>query len=446
MFWLYSFILTIGFLILLPRFLFDAVRKGKYAAGFWQRLGALPHLPDDKKPIIWLHCVSVGETQAARPLAREILENFPEYKLVISTTTNTGQKLAREVFAGKAALVFYFPFDWRFSVRRALRKIKPKVVLLMETELWFNFIREAKKSGAWVAIVNGRLSEKSANRYQWIQGLVKSVLDYLDLALVQTSADAGRLQKLGIDSHKVKITGNLKFDQDFDEGANKLTEQLRLRFARSPDAPLIVAASTHAPEEQLILEAFKTIYKLSQENPPRLLIAPRHPERFAEVAGLIEKTGFSWSRRSNQPNEADKIASVILLDTIGELRSVYTLAEIVFVGGSLIPHGGQNVLEPAAAGKAIVTGFYTMNFAAVVKEFLAKEAIVQLPQLEKRDVSRKLAQVFTELLQDKTRREKLAENAFRVMQANRGATHKTIEYLKPIFDAQNRNLPHRTQR
>ena len=430
MFFLYSLALTIGFLFLLPRFIFDALRKGKYAAGFWQRLGYLPKLVESEKPLVWLHCVSVGEANAARPLVEKLLETLPDYRLVVSTTTKTGQQLAQEIFANQAEAVFYMPFDWRFSVRRALRQIKPGVVLLMETELWFNFIREAKRSGATVAIVNGRLSEKSFKRYQWIPRTMRRVLHYVDLALMQEQKDARRLINLNIRANKVKVTGNIKFDQNFDETKNDLTDYLRARFAVSKDAPLIIAASTHAPEERFILDAFKQVYKSSAENLPRLLIAPRHPERFREVEKLVKETGFDWAKRSEPASNRDKSAEIILLDSIGELRAAYPLAEIVFVGGSLIKHGGQSILEPAIAGRAIVTGFYTANFEAAVKEFLNKNALIQLPEIAESDAAEKLAETFLQLLHDAEARAKLEENALAVMRRNRGATGKTVEQIK----------------
>ncbi|MCA1623298.1 MAG: 3-deoxy-D-manno-octulosonic acid transferase [Acidobacteria bacterium] len=433
MFFLYSFLYTIGFLVLLPRFLFDALRKGKYAAGFWERFGYLPEFERNEKPVLWLHCVSVGETQAARPIVKELLREFPDFQFVVSTTTNTGQTLARKLFAEEAKLVFYFPFDWRFTVRRALRRIKPSIVLIMETELWFNFLREAHKSGAKIAIVNGRLSEKSAKHYSYIKKLISSVLHYIDLALMQEHKDAKRLTQLGIRADKVKITGNVKFDQDFDENESDLTKELRERFDVSKDAPLIIAASTHAPEESIILRAFKETWENSSQKLPRLLIAPRHPERFKEVAELVEESGFQSARRSEKESEKDKLARVILLDSVGELRAVFPLAEIVFVGGSLISHGGQNVLEPAMAQKAIVTGFYTMNFEAIVKEFLKQNAIVQLPESSEKEAAKKLAEVFLQLLQDADLREKLAKKAFAFAQDNRGASRKTVEHLKSFL-------------
>ena len=431
MFVLYSFLLTVGFVLLLPRFLFQE----KYAAGLRQRFGNLPEFQPNDKPVMWLHCVSVGETNAARPLVKELRKNFPEYRLVVSTTTKTGQNLAKEVFAEDAELVFYFPFDWKFTVRRVLEKIKPGVVLIMETEIWFNFVREAHKSGVKVCIVNGRLSEKSVSRYSWIPNTMRRVLHHIDLALMQGSADAKRLLGLGSRNTKVKVTGNIKFDQEFDETESELTRELRTRFAITEDAPLIVASSTHAPEERLLLQAFKETWKNSGSNLPRLLIAPRHPERFAEVEELIKTSGFEWAKRSEEAPVRDKSAEVILLDSIGELRAVYPLAEIVFVGGSLIPHGGQSVLEPAIAEKTIVTGFYTMNFTEIVKEFLAQGALVQLPQLAENEIPDALARVFSGLLKDSERRGKLAKNAFEVMKKNRGATVKTIEYIKSFLIA-----------
>jgi len=429
MFFLYSVLLTVGFILLLPRFLFQA----KYAAGLRQRFGKLPDFQSGGKPVLWLHCVSVGETNAARPLVKKLKETFPEYILVVSTTTRTGQNLAKEAFAKDAAFIFYFPFDWKFTVHRVLNKIKPSVVLIMETEIWFNFVREAHKTGVKVFVVNGRLSDKSVSHYAWIPKTMRRVLHHIDLALMQTSTDAKRLLGLGSRNTKVKVTGNIKFDQSYDETESDLTGKLRGRFGVSADAPLIIAASTHAPEERLLLQAFKETWKNSGGNLPRLLIAPRHPERFAEVENLIKESGFEWAKRSAKESEADKNAEVILLDSIGELRAAYPLAEIVFVGGSLIPHGGQNILEPAVAEKAIVTGFYTHNFTEIVKEFLAQDALIQLPKLSDKEIPARLAEEFSQLLRHTEQREKLAKNAFSVMKKNRGATEKTIEYIKSFL-------------
>ena len=435
MFFLYSIILTVAFLVLLPRFIFDAIFMGKYAAGFTQRLGFLPPFEQDGRPVIWIHCVSVGETNAARPLIQQLADSLPPFRLIVSTTTRTGQELARQVFSEQAELVFYFPFDWKFSVRRALRRFVPSAVILLETEIWFNFLREANKSGAKTAIVNGRLSERSYKRFGYIKNFMRRVLSYPDLALMQTNLDAKRLMALGMRATKVKVTGNMKFDQP-DGGDEALAEEFRDRFGITGDAPLIVAASTHDPEEKWILEAFNRVWKHSGTSLPRLLIAPRHPERFGSVADTIKNSGFGWARRSETASTRDLSAEVILLDTIGELRSAISLADIVFVGGSLIPHGGQSILEPAAAGKAIVTGPHTANFKAAIDEFLKHDALIQLPVCPDKEIAERLAAAVAQLLDDHDLRRRIAANAADVMTKNRGATQKTVEYLKEMLGGQ----------
>ena len=303
----------------------------------------------------------------------------------------------------------------------------------METEIWPRFIREAKTSGAKIAIVNGRLSETSFKRYLIFKSFIRNVLPDVDMALMQGDADAKRIASLGIDPAKVAVTGNLKFDHATENAESTLTEEFRRRFGVTKARPFVVAASTHPPEERLVLDALKV-----SGWDFRILIAPRHPERFAEVAELIENSRYSMVRRSHPESEIDKTAQVILLDSIGELRAVYPLADIVFVGGSLIPHGGQSMLEPAAAGNAIVTGPFTHNFDEAVKEFLANGALIQVREATpKFQIVDQLFEVFTELLGNEKKRQTIGENALSVMTANRGATAKTIEYLQSILNARN---------
>jgi 3-deoxy-D-manno-octulosonic-acid transferase len=285
--------------------------------------------------------------------------------------------------------------------------------------------------------VNGRLSERSFKRYGYIKKFMKRLFNYLYVALMQENADATRIVTLGMRASKVKVTGNLKFDHDLDTSENELTDALRERFGISPAAPVVLAASTHAREEGWLLAAFKEVWKSSGDALPRLMIAPRHPERFDEVAGLIKSTGFTWVRRSDAASSRDKEAEVILLDSIGELRSVYPLSEVVFVGGSLIKHGGQSIFEPAAAGKAIITGPYTSNFDAAVKEFLKKEALIQLPPMADKDVVPALVKIFRDLITDDYRRRALSKNALNAMKNNRGAVDQTLEYLSHILEPSN---------
>lgn len=435
MYFLYSLLLTLGVIALLPRFLIDAFRHGKYVQGWRERLGNVPEIRVEGRPLIWLHCVSVGEAQAARPLARAILDKFPSHALAVSTTTLTGQRIARDVFRDEAEAVFYFPFDWAWTARRALRAVNPSIVLIMETELWPNFLRQCEKRRVPVAIVNGRLSERSFRRYRLIRRFVKRILSGLEIGLMQTAEDAERMRALGLAPERTFVSGNVKFDARIDAGALALTDELLKRFSFKDERPLIVAASTHAPEERIMLEAFKQLRSLSAHAQARLLIAPRHPERFTEVAQLLESSGLAWTRRSAAPVESDQECAVLLLDSIGELRSVYPLAHLVFVGGSLVPTGGHNILEPAAVGACTLTGAHTFNFTAIVKAFLEADALLQLPVLSEKDAPRALCETLAELLSNDERRREIGEHARAALERNRGATKRTVELLAPLLSA-----------
>ncbi|MEO7970097.1 MAG: 3-deoxy-D-manno-octulosonic acid transferase [bacterium] len=439
MYFIYSLLLALGFLILLPRFLYDAFRHGKYVAGFRERLGTIS--PANGHPLIWIHCVSVGETQAARPLVLELKKQLPDRRIAISTTTLTGQNLAREIFKHDAEKVFYFPFDWRWSVRRTLKALRPEAVLIMETELWPGFLRECERQHIPVAILNGRLSERSFRRYRLFRGFMSQVLRGVSLAIMQTEADAARLRLLGIAPEKVQVAGSLKFDAGALPLNDVLTTELRERFNFTDDSPLILAASTHAPEERIVLEAFKRLIRKTPN--VRLLIAPRHPERFGEVAALLEASGLSSARRNAPPKESDNTAKVILLDTIGELQSVYSLATIVFVGGSIAKTGGHNILEPAAVGACIMSGAHTYNFREIVEEFVRAEAIIQLPAMPDSEATLELEKLFTALVTDGAKRRLLGERARQLVNQNRGATERTMESLKILLA--NPVMPARTQ-
>ena len=421
----YSLLLSLGLIVLIPHFLFQALAHGKYIEGLRQRLGALP--PLNGKPVIWLHCVSVGETQAARPLAQRVKQEFPHHALVVSTITLTGQKLARDVFRTHAESVFYFPFDWRWSVRRALKTINPAAVLIMETELWPNFLRECKARNIPVALVNGRISRQSFRRYKLIKFFLRRVLSCLSLAVMQSQTDAERLLTLGMPDEKLYTAGNLKFDAELAGELTSKTEEIRERFGLRSGVPLILAASTHAPEEEVMLDSLK------QLQPARLMLAPRHPERFNEVASLIQKSGLSWTRRTGVPAADDTNATVILLDTIGELPATYSLADVVFVGGSIVDRGGHNVLEPAAAGAPVVTGAHTHNFHAIVDLMCEANAIVQLPPVETSAAAAELTYVLKKLLANSNERAELGRHAKQLVTDNQGAADRTIKFIAPLL-------------
>lgn len=421
----YSFLLSLGLLLLTPYFLFQALAHRKYVDGLRERLGFLPAI--NSQPVIWLHCVSVGETQAARPLVERIRKDLPHHALVVSTVTLTGQKLARDLFRTHAARVIYFPFDWRWTVRRALQAINPAAVLVMETELWPNFLRECQARDIPVALVNGRISRKSFGRYAKIRFFLRRVFECLDMAVMQSERDAERIRSLGMRDNCTFTSGNLKFDSGTYTEKNT---DLSKRFNLGLDAPLVLAASTHAPEEKIVLESFK---RLRQSQSARLMLAPRRPERFNEVAELIDASGLSWARRTNAPQPSDTSAEVILLDTIGELPATYSLATAVFVGGSIVDRGGHNVLEPAAHGVAVVTGAHTHNFHAIVDLLNEANAIVQLPPVEGEQAVTSLTEVFQRLLTETEWRAQLGSRARELVAANQGATDKTMKLIAPLF-------------
>jgi len=427
MYFAYSLLLSLGLLLFSPYFLFQALAHRKYIDGLRERLGFLPLLP--KQPVVWLHCVSVGETQAARPLVERLRKELPQHVLVVSTVTLTGQKLARDLFRTQAARVFYFPFDWRWSVSRALNALHPAVVLVMETELWPNFLRECKAREIPVALVNGRISRKSFGRYVKVRFFLRRVLACLTIAVMQSERDADRIRELGMDEERVFTVGNLKFESGSYRDKNT---DVKERFGLHGDVPLVLAASTHAPEEKIVLESF---VKLRASRPVRLMIAPRHPERFNEVAELIQASGLSWARRTNAPSESDASAAVVLLDTIGELPAMYPRASVVFVGGSIVDRGGHNVLEPAAHGVAVITGAHTHNFHAIVDLLNEAQAIVQLPAVEGEEAVAKLTEVLQRVLGEAEWRDELGRRAKALIMANQGAAERTIKLLAPLFSA-----------
>jgi 3-deoxy-D-manno-octulosonic-acid transferase len=435
MYFIYSLVFTLGFLILLPRFFFAALRHGKYVPGFRERLGILTAIKAAGRPVVWLHCVSVGETQAVRPLVEGIRRRFPNHLLAVSTVTATGQELAQQVFEDVAERVFYFPFDWRWTVRKTLKAISPSVVLILETELWPGFLRECRNQNIPVAVVNGRLSDASFRHYKLIPGFASQVVNCLDMAVMQTESDAGRIRGLGLEPNRIFVSGNLKFDAGAITVTDSLTQELRERFYLGGPVPVILAASTHAPEERIILEAWQQINRSNGPSSPRLVIAPRHPERFAEVAALLNALAIRWVRRTDQPASNDNESEVILLDTIGELRSVFPLAAIVFVGGSIAPTGGHNILEPAAVGACIVTGAHTENFREIVNTFVAADAIVQLPSTNEAAAVGVVAAVFRELLEDAEQRRTLGTRARALVEQNRGATERSMDILAKMLTA-----------
>jgi 3-deoxy-D-manno-octulosonic-acid transferase len=411
----YSVLLAIGFVLALPYYLWKGRSTGKYLASFRERMGRFPApLNAGGRPSIWIHAVSVGEVLAARALVGPLKERFPERPIFVSTTTATGHAVARQSVRAADGLLFA-PFDWPGPVRRALAALDPALLVLVETELWPNLIHEARRRGTRVALVNGRISPRSYPRYRRIRRWLRPMLAEVDVFLMQGEAHARRVTDMGAPPERVKVTGNLKFDS---LGEARTPEPLARLIGSG--GPLWVAGSTVAGEEPLVLQALREVRR--REPAARLLLAPRHPERFGEAAAIVEAAGFRVARRTALLRPwADE--DVLVLDTLGELAQVYPLATVVFVGGSLVPAGGHNVLEPAAAGKAVIVGPHMENFQEVADEFLAEGALLRVGS------ARELADQVTALLADGARRDAIGERARRLIHRNRGALRGTVDAL-----------------
>lgn len=436
MYFIYSLLFSLALLLFLPQFLYQALRHRKYITGLKQRFGFVP-TSRGTRPVIWLHCVSVGEVMAAKPFAQTLMTEYEDFDLVVSTTTVTGQRIAQDIFRDLAQSIFFFPLDLPWTIRAAVTRIRPALLLLMETEIWPQLIRVCHRKQIPIAIINGRISPVSFRRYQSIKRFLARTLNQLSMAVMQTDEDADRLKQLGISSTLIHVSGNLKFDApETDARLRLLSDSLGERYNLSPTSgrPLIVAASTHPTEEKILLAAYRLLRTRAPNSKARLLIAPRHPERFTEVARLLASAEFTHVRRSSASEASDQQADIILLDSIGELRAVYSLAPIVFVGGSIAPTGGHNILEPALESCCIITGPHTANFASITKTFVEAQAIIQLSVMDDEKYSEVLAENFIALLDDEDLRSAYGAKAHRLIKQHRGASHRTLEFLKPLIE------------
>jgi len=419
---LYSLLLTAGFVLALPWFLWKGRATGKYLRTFRERMGRLPvYLNVDGDRSVWIHAVSVGEVLAARPLVPVLRERFPAHRIFLSTTTMTGNAVAKKSVRGVDGL-FYAPLDFPHPVRRALEVLNPSLLVLVETELWPNLVHEAKRRGTRIALVNGRISPRSFPRYQRVRRFLSALFSEIDLFLMQGDVHADRVRALGAAADRVHVTGNLKFDA---VEPGRLPERLARLLQGGEPRPLWVAGSTVGGEEELVLSAYHRVRE--QVPKARLLVAPRHPERFPLVPPLVEAAGFRCLRRSALDPAAWRDGEVLLLDTLGELAQVYALASVVFVGGSLVPSGGHNILEPAVAGKAVVVGPHMENFQEIADQFRSESAMVQVSSPDE------LAREVSALLLDDERRRGLGERARELVGRNRGAVSRTVDALSSLL-------------
>jgi 3-deoxy-D-manno-octulosonic-acid transferase len=422
MYLLYSALLAAFIIVGLPFWLFQMARHGKYRAGLSERLGRVPQriLPPDAGLGIWVHAVSVGEVLAVAGLVAALREKFPRHRVVISTTTASGQKLARARFGEQN--VFYFPLDFAFCIRPYLRALRPALVVVAETEFWPNFLRLSKASGAKIAVVNARISDRSLPGYLRFRRWLRPVLQNVDLFLAQTEEDARRVAEIGAPAERVRVSGNLKFDVP-PPAETAFVQQLRESLTKAAAGPILVCGSTMEGEESLLMRGFENV--LASHTKAVMILAPRHPERFAKVAGLLQQLRTRYWRRSDW--RGDPVSGgVFLLDSIGELASAYSLADIAFVGGSLVSYGGHNILEPALFGVATVVGTSYQNFRDIVTLFQQNQAVRIVGAAE-------LPLVFMELVDSPEPRKALGRRGLETLRQQMGSTDRTLQALGELM-------------
>ncbi|MEI6633799.1 MAG: 3-deoxy-D-manno-octulosonic acid transferase [Chlamydiota bacterium] len=421
---LYNFLLDLFFILAAPWFAVQVARKKKYRAGIAQRLGRYPKELEDSlrgKRCVWVHAVSVGEVLAALPLVKALAKSLPGRRVVLSTVTLTGQRVAREKAGGDAAVI-YFPLDLRFAVRRALDLVSPALVAIVETELWPNFIAETAGRGVPLLIVNGRISDRSFRGYRRLRVLLRRILPLITRFSMQTELDAERIRALGAPPEKVEVGGNMKFDCGISPAGEEETRAARAALGLREDAPVIVAGSTHRGEEEVLMEAFDAARRVLPGT--AIVIVPRHPERRDEVKALCEARGARGVLRSRAPS-GEKIpgGAILIADTIGELARIYRAATVVFVGKSLVDGGGQNIIEPASMGKPVVFGPSMHNFREASELLLKNRGAIQVAD------ARGLVETITSLLKDARAREELGRRAAEAMAGSRGATQRNLELI-----------------
>ena len=445
MYFIYSLLMGFAALLLTPYWVVKGLRHGKYFSNLKERLGfsfpALAKLPTEPAGSIWIHAVSVGEVLSGITLARQLKAAYPGRRLIVSTTTITGQALARERLPFADAII-YFPLDWSFCVRRAFEVVRPSLVLVLETEIWPNFLREAGRRKIPILFVSGRISDRSFARYQkflgafgfFLRPLLKDALSHASAFLMQTEGDAERIRALGAPADRVVVSGNLKYDADL-PAPTPLSNWLEAEVQRIGRSPVIVAGSVVATEEPLALIAFGTLQ--GEYRNALLVLAPRKPEQFAAAAEFIEESHRKFIRRSALPIPSPAQAAggangnsgnsaipndvtVLLLDSIGELASLYRLADGAFVGGSLVPSGGHNILEPASFGKVPVFGPSMENFAEVASRFVSAGAAIQVESPEDVGVA------WIELFRNPQRMKEMSNKARNLVESSRGATSRSL--------------------
>ncbi len=417
----------VGLLVIFsPIILYRAVAHGKYRQGFRQKfLGLVPELPQLQAPKrrIWFHAVSVGEINLLRPLLAMIREERPDWECVVSTTSLTGMQLAKRLYAADHK-VFYCPLDFSWAVFTAIRRIRPNMLVLAEQEIWPNLFYAAKKHGVKLALINGRFGESGYRRYKRFRLFFRPILRMLDVIAVQSETYAGWFHSVGAYGDTIEITGSMKFDGAQTDRNNPKTVQLANLAGINVDSEIVfLAGSTQEPEEEYALDAFE---KLKDSWPQlKLILVPRHPERFEAVANLLESRGVDWMRRTQLDSQPDKKGKrVLLVDCVGELGAWWGVSKIAFVGGSMGSRGGQNMLEPAAFGAAVSFGPNTKNFRDIVDLLLQNDAAIVVHD------SNEMFKFVQKCLEQPDFARQLGDRGCELVKRNLGATKKTLNLLK----------------
>jgi 3-deoxy-D-manno-octulosonic-acid transferase len=435
--WLLNLVYLAVIVICSPLIVWQAVRTGKYREGFWAKFfGFVPRREGDN-PCIWVHAVSVGEVNLLATLLCEFRALHPNCRFVVSTTSRAGYELATKKYADLT--VFYCPLDFSWAVRTAMRRVRPVMLLLAELELWPNLIAAAEEYGAKVAIINGRLSDHSFPGYRRIRPLVSRVLRRMDLIAAQNEETAFRFCALGAPADRVHVTGSLKYDGAQTDRNNPRTVMLRQLAGFADSDIVLLAGSTQEPEEQIAVDIFR---RLAPVHPRlRLVLVPRHPERFDAVAELLDESGLKWRRRTElesspapslQGRGMSKTPTILLVDTVGELGAWWGTASIAFVGGSFGSRGGQNMIEPAAYGAAVSFGPNTWNFRDIVAALRAAEGAVVVQD------AAELEMFLRHCLEEPVYARALGERARALVHSQLGATRKTVDLLDSLLDGESK--------
>ncbi|MFW5450544.1 MAG: lipid IV(A) 3-deoxy-D-manno-octulosonic acid transferase [Methylophagaceae bacterium] len=413
----YTSLFFLGLPLIILRLIWRGFRSPAYWRRWSERFGSSPILPE-KTPVIWIHAVSVGEVEACRPLVKALQLEFPEHTLLITTMTPTGSDRVKLLFADSVTHC-YLPYDYPFAIKRFLDRSHPEFGIIMETEIWPNLLFTCHHHKVPLVLANARLSERSAKGYARFPKFIKNTLNDLHLIAAQGQQDRQRFQQLGADINKVHAIGNLKYEISLPASLNE--QAAAMRHIWDSNRPVWVAASTHEGEDEIILNASRQVRALFPEL--LLIIVPRHPERFDRVTSLTQRAGFKTLRRSeHQPCPSD--IQVLVVDSMGELPLFYAACDVAFVGGSLVPHGGHNLLEPAALGRAIITGPHYFNFNEITQQFLEAGAAIQVTD------SQELAETVTTLLQSAQQRAQMGEASLKLITSSLGASTRLVNLIK----------------